>query len=83
MGSGSKMVRTASVFRYGSTVGEQLQALSIRSGKSFSAGLRFRPQSLRISFSDLKQKVCINDAAGFISCVLPPSPMPRNAPFIY
>lgn len=54
----SRIARTGSVFRYGSTVGEQLQALAIRPGRSFSAGLRLRPKSLGISFSDLKKKVC-------------------------
>lgn len=55
--SSSRLARTGSVFRHGSTVGEQLQALAIRPGRSFSAGLRLRQQSSGISFSELKKKV--------------------------
>lgn len=53
----NRVARTASVFRHGSTVGEQLQALAVRPGKSFSCGLRFKPRSLGINFSDLKKQV--------------------------
>ena len=53
----NRVARTASVFRYGSTVGEQLQALAVRPGKSFSGGLRFEPKNLGVNFSDLKKQV--------------------------
>lgn len=55
---GNRVARPASMFRYGSTVGEQLQALAVRPGKSFSGGLRFKPKKLGINFSDLKKQVC-------------------------
>ena len=51
------MPRIASVFRYGSSVGDQLQALVTRPGKSFSGGLRFKPRAQGINFSDLKKQV--------------------------
>ncbi|KAL0044664.1 hypothetical protein WJX82_004688 [Trebouxia sp. C0006] len=58
----NRVARTASVFRYGSTVGEQLQALAVRPGKSFSGGLRFKPKNLGVNFSDLKKQVLPNGA---------------------
>ena len=51
------VARTSSVFRHGSSVGEQLQALASRTGMSFSGGLRFAPKLLGMNFSDLKKQV--------------------------
>ena len=51
--------RTASVIRYGSTVADQMQALTSRTGKSFAGGLRLKPKNIGINFSELKKQVCL------------------------
>lgn len=54
--SNAMVARTSSVFRHGSSVGEQLQALASRTGISFSGGLRLQPSFPGINFSDLKKQ---------------------------
>ena len=51
VGIGSHLICRASV------APRQLQALAVRPGKSFAGGLRFKPKTLGINFSDLKKQV--------------------------
>lgn len=60
---GPNAAKGAALARHGSTVGDQLQALASRTGKSFAGGLRFRPRNLGINFSELKKQVCLPAAA--------------------
>ena len=56
-GSNAMVARTSSVFRHGSSVGEQLQALALRTGMSFSGSSRLKPRFPGLNFSDLKKQV--------------------------
>ena len=58
--------RSAGMFRHGSTVADQLQALTSRTGKSFAGGLRLKPNNIGINFSELKKQVCLKQT--FVCC---------------